>query len=133
MNNEDNEYDFCLNINEERLIYDGSNMFNFITGKKININKENEENNIEKFNIIEENIEENIENNTLPKEDSKIFYENTIHNIFPYSLFLDSYFSCSNCFCYIINRIKYLYGCVTSIIKEPPNIISMENSNKNET
>ena len=133
MNNEDNEYDFCMNINEERLIYDGSNMFNFITGKKININKENEENNIEKFNIIEENIKNDIENNTLPKEDSKIFYENTIHNIFPYSLFLDSYFSCSNCFCYIINRIKYLYGCVTSIIKEPPNIISMENSNKNET
>lgn len=135
--NEINEYDFCMNINEERLIYDGSNMFNFITGKKININKENniynnEENIIEKFNIIEENIEENIKNNTLPKEDSKIFYENTIHNIFPYSLFLDSYFSCSNCFIYIINRIKCLYGCITSIIKEPPNIISVENSNKNE-
>ena len=129
-NNEINEYDFCIDIPREILIYNGNDLFNGLTGEKIDKNKEN---NIKNNNIIEENIKNDIENNTLPKEDSKIFYENTIHNIFPYSLFLDSYFSCSNCFCYIINRIKCLYGCVTSIIKEPPNIISMENSNKNET
>ena len=143
MNNEsksDNEYDFCMNINEERLIYDGTNMFNFITGKKINRTKENniyenEENIIKKFNIIEENTEneEDIENNTLPKEDSKIFYENTIHHSFPYSIFLDYYFSSSSCIYYIMSRLKCLYGCIFSIIKKPPNIISMENGNKNET
>ena len=105
MNNEDNEYDFCIDMTKEILIYDGNDLFNGLTGEKIDKNKKN---NI-KNNIIEENIKNDIENNTLPKEDSKIFYE-TINYQFYNALFLDSYFSYSNCFVYIINKIKYLYG-----------------------
>jgi hypothetical protein len=125
-NNEINEYDFCIDIPIE--IYENNDLYNYLIGEDID---KNQENNI-KNNNIKENIKNDIESNTLPKEDSKIFYE-TKNHYFPHSLFLDSYFSCSNCFVYIINIIKYLYGCITSIIKKPPNIISMENSNKNET
>ena len=127
MNNEDNEYDFCIDMQTEILIYDGNDLFNGLTGEKIDKNQKNIEKN-------SKNIIQDIENNTLPREDSKIFYETKFYQ-FPYNIFLDSYFSCScsNYFVYIINRIKYLYGCITGIIKKPPNIISMENGNKNET
>ena len=39
MNNEDNEYDFCIDMTKEILIYDGNDLFNGLTGEKIDKNK----------------------------------------------------------------------------------------------
>lgn len=108
---DENGEEVCDNLGNSLLVYDGDEVYNAISGNKVDTTKID--------------IEDN-ESDLDVSENTKFFYDNSKSSFYYHMYFTPNY---------IWSKLQQFFEClyrsITSIIKEPISVVSVKDSNKN--